>query len=321
VAAATYSGRVSVVIACHNEARFIGESVESVLAQTVPACEIVVVDDGSTDDTAQIVRSIPGVALASLPRGGVSVARNHGWQSTAGEFVVFHDADDRLLPNAIEAGLDAFGLHPDCGFVYGFARFIDASGASIGTVHAARRVTNANYEFLLAGSPPAPASAAMFRRAALEAVDGFRVGQELAEDVDLYLRVAHSFPVFCHEVTITEYRRHKGNTSARSPSRTLRAAHATLERQRPLIRDEPRLLAALEDGKRYFNGIFGDPVANEIFDLLRAGRMRRALGVLPVAFRYAPRALVRVSVHYVRRLPATAAKALSSISRSSVRPW
>jgi glycosyltransferase involved in cell wall biosynthesis len=265
--------------------------------------------DGSTDDTAGIVRSIPGVALTSLERGGVSVARNHGWRSTSGEFVIFHDADDRLLPNAIEAGLDAFALHAECGFVYGFARFVDASGASIGTVHAARRVTNANYEFFLAGSPPAPASAVMFRRAALEAVDGFRVGQELAQDVDLYLRVARSFPVFCHEVTITEYRRHKGNASARSPSRTLRAAHATLERQRPEIRDEPRLLAALENGKRYFNSILGEPVANEVFELLRAGRMRRALGVMSVALRYAPRPLLRVSVHYVRRLPAIAINA------------
>ena len=304
--APTHSGRVSVVIACHNEAAYIRESIESVLAQSVPAYEVVVVDDGSTDDTAGIVRSIPGVALASLPRGGVSVARNHGWRSTSGEFVIFHDADDRLLPNAIEAGLDAFALHPECGFVYGFAGFIDASGASIGTAHAARRVTNANYEFFLAGSPPAPASAVMFRRAGLEAVDGFRVEQELAQDVDLYLRVARSFPVFCHEVTITEYRRHEGNASARSPARTLRAAHATLERQRAEIRDEPRLLAALEDGKRYFNDILGESVANEVFQLLRAGRMRKALGVMPVALRCAPRSLLRVSVHYVRRLPAIA---------------
>jgi glycosyltransferase involved in cell wall biosynthesis len=295
-----------VVIACHNEAAYVRESIESVLAQSVPAYEVVVVDDGSTDDTAGIVRSIPGVALASLPRGGVSVARNYGWRSTSGEFVIFHDADDRLLPNAIEAGLDAFALHPECGFVYGFARFIDASGASIGTAHAARRVTNANYEFFLAGSPPAPASAVMFRRAGLEAVDGFRVEQELAQDVDLYLRVARSFPVFCHEVTITEYRRHEGNASARSPARTLRAAHATLERQRAEIRDEPRLLAALEDGKRYFNDILGESVANEVFQLLRAGRMRKALGVMPVALRCAPRSLLRVSVHYVRRLPAIA---------------
>ena len=321
MAAATQSGRVSVVIACRNEARYIGESVESVLAQTVPAFEILVVDDGSTDDTAAIVRSIPGVAVASLPKGGVSVARNYGWQSTSGEFVIFHDADDRLLPNAIEAGLDAFALHPECGFVYGFALFIDAGGAPVGTAHAARRVTNANYASLLAGSPPAPASAVMFRRAALEAVGGFRVGQELAEDVDLYLRVARSFPVFCHELTITEYRRHKSNSSARSPSLTLRACHATLERQRPEIREEPQLLAALEDGKQYFNGILGEPVAHEMFGLLRAGKVSKALRVLPVALRYAPRSLLRVSVHYVRRLPAVASKAFSSIGRSGVRSW
>ena len=94
----------------------------------------------------------------------------------------------------------------------------------------------------------------------------FRVGQELAQDLDLYLRVARLFPVHCHEETITEYRRHSGNTSARSPSRALRAAHATLERQRTGIDAEPQLLAALEDGKRYFNEIFGESIAFEIFE-------------------------------------------------------
>jgi Glycosyl transferase family 2 len=298
--------RVSVVIACHNEAPYVRESVESALRQSVPALEVVVVDDGSTDASAEVVEAISGIRLISLAKCGVSEARNRGWRSCSGELVLFHDADDRLLPNAVEAGLKAFERHPECGFVYGFARFIDAAGAPIDTAHPPRRVTNAGYEALLAGSPPAPVSAALFRRSALEAVDGFRVGQELAQDLDLYLRVARLFPVHCHEETITEYRRHSGNTSARSPSRALRAAHATLERQRTGIDAEPQLLAALENGKRYFNGIFGESIAFEMFESLRAGRIRSALSVLPIALRYAPGALVGAGGHYFRRAQAMA---------------
>jgi glycosyltransferase involved in cell wall biosynthesis len=297
---------VSVVIPCHNHVRYVRESIESALAQAVPPLEVIVVDDGSTDGSVDIIRSISSVRCISLAKCGVSVARNRGLAESAGEFVLFLDADDRLLPNAIEVGLQAFEHHPECGFVYGFAGFIDGAGAPIGTAHPPRRVTNAGYEALLAGSPPAPASAALFRRSALEAVGGFRAGQELAQDLDVYLRVARLFPVFCHQTTITEYRRHGGNTSTRSPSRALRAAHATLERQRAEIGEEPRLLAALEDGKRYFNGIFGESVAFEMFELLRKRKLRRFLVVLPFALRHSPGAVLDASAHYSRRLQAMA---------------
>ena len=300
------------MIPCHNHARHVREAVESALAQAVPPLEVIVVDDGSTDASVDIVLSISGARSISIERSGVSAGRNRGLAESAGEFVLFLDADDRLLPNAIEVGLQAFEHHPECGFVYGFAGFIDGAGAPIGTAHPPRRVTNAGYEALLAGSPPAPPSAALFRRSALEAAGAFRSGQELArgggllEDLDVYLRVARLFPVHCHETTITEYRRHGGNTSTRSPSRTLRAAHATLERQRAEIGEEPRLLAALEDGKRYFNRIFGESVAFEMFELLRKGKLRRFLVVLPFALRHSPGAVVGASAHYSRRLQAMA---------------
>ena len=292
--------RVSVVIPCHNVAGYIRESVESVLAQTTPASEIVVVDDGSTDDSAEIVEAIPGVRLISLPKRGVSTARNHGIEQTSGDFVLFHDADDRLLPDAIAVGLRAFELHPECGFVYGFARQIDARGSLIETDDP-RPVPNASYATMLAGSPPAPPSTLLFRRSALEAVDGFHTEREPTEDVDLYLRVARSFPIHCHGQTITEYRRHDENVSARSPSRTLRQAHAMFELQRPAIGDDPDLLAALDEGKRYFSAIFGESLGFEVFESLRAREIRKAASILPFALRHAPRGLLVAGGHYFRR--------------------
>lgn len=294
--------RVSVVIACHNAAPYIRESVESALAQTVPPLEVVVVDDASTDESREIVESIPGVRLIAMPKSGVSRARNEGFRSASGEFVVFHDADDRLLPTAVEVGLRAFAVHPECGFVYGYARQIDGAGEPVPTTDP--EPVEAGYATLLAGSPPVPPSTVLFRREAIEAVGGFRTEREPVEDVDLFLRVGRSFPVHCHGERVTEYRRHGGNVSAVSPSRTLRAALSTLELQRPEVEGQPDLLAALNQGKRYFTRLFGRSVGFEMFGALRAGDIRKALAISPFAFRHAPRGVLAALGHYFRRLPA-----------------
>jgi len=96
--------RVSVVIPCYNGARFLRESLESVRAQTRPPEQVIVVDDGSTDDSAEIAASTPGVELIRQANLGACLARNAGLARATGELLVFHDADDRLLPHALERG-------------------------------------------------------------------------------------------------------------------------------------------------------------------------------------------------------------------------
>jgi Glycosyl transferase family 2 len=93
---------VSIVITSHNYRAFIGAAVESALAQTVPASEVVVVDDGSTDGSAELVAAIPGIVAVRKPQGGQASAFNAGFARTTGDVVLFLDADDRLLPEAVE---------------------------------------------------------------------------------------------------------------------------------------------------------------------------------------------------------------------------
>ena len=150
----------------------------------------------------------------------------------------------------------------------------------------------------------------LFRRSALEAVNGFHSERKPTEDVDLYLRVARSYPIHCHGSIVTEYRRHGENVSARSPSRTLRQAHAMYELQRPGIGDDPDLLAALDDGKRYFSAIFGGSLGFEVFESLRAREFRKTASILPLALRHAPRGLLAAGVHYCRRGAAVASQRL-----------
>jgi glycosyltransferase involved in cell wall biosynthesis len=100
---------VTVVIPCYNQAHFLGEAIESVLEQTYPHYEIVVVDDGATDNTSEVASRYPGkVRLIRQENRGLSGARNTGIRHSEGEYMVFLDADDRLLPEALERALSAF---------------------------------------------------------------------------------------------------------------------------------------------------------------------------------------------------------------------
>src|SRR5215207_9860716 len=118
------AGLVSVVIPCYNQAHFLGEAIESVLDQSYPNFEIIVVDDGSPDDTSEVAGRYPEVRLVRQENRGLAGARNAGLSYSEGEYVVFLDADDRLLPEALEAGLKCLKAHSECAFASGRYRFI-----------------------------------------------------------------------------------------------------------------------------------------------------------------------------------------------------
>src|SRR5215211_9350661 len=102
------AGLVSVVIPCYNQAHFLGEAIESVLSQSYRNFEILVVDDGSTDNTSEVASRYERVRIVRQENRGLSGARNRGLREAKGEYVVFLDADDRLLPGALEASLGCF---------------------------------------------------------------------------------------------------------------------------------------------------------------------------------------------------------------------
>src|SRR5215212_6403385 len=119
---------VTVVIPCYNQAHFLGEAIESVLSQSYPHGELIVVDDGSTDETSEVASRYEGARLIRQENRGLAGARNRGLGEAKGEYVVFLDADDRLLPGALEASLGCFEAHPECAFVSGTSRPIAEDG-------------------------------------------------------------------------------------------------------------------------------------------------------------------------------------------------
>lgn len=239
---------VSVVLPCYRQAHFLGEALESVLAQEHPACQVIVVDDGSPDNVEAVIRQYPGVIYLRQENAGLASARNRGLAECSGEFVVFLDADDRLLPNALTEGARALSERPRCGFVWGFNRPIDAVGR---VIPADPRIFSggARYVDLLHENVVGPPLAVMFRRSVLDAVGGFCPDIKFSEDYEVYLRITRDYESYCHECLISEYRLHGANMSS-DLGGMLSGVLATLEKQKPLAQGDPELRRALRRGRQ-----------------------------------------------------------------------
>src|SRR5262249_28067826 len=122
---------ISVIIPCYNSARFLSETIESVIAESYPNLEIIVVDDGSTDSSAHIAAHYPGVRCLRQPNLGVAAARNNGLRSSTGDYIVFLDYDDRLVPGALKTNLKCLLDEPDCAFSFGDLQCINAAGVPL----------------------------------------------------------------------------------------------------------------------------------------------------------------------------------------------
>ena len=122
-------GLVSTIVPVHNRPAMLVEAVESVLAQSYRPLEVLVVDDGSTDDTPRVADCLaevhPEVRALHIPNGGPGVAREAGRGHARGEFVQYLDSDDVLLPGKFESQVRALGDDPDCGVCYGMTRYVE----------------------------------------------------------------------------------------------------------------------------------------------------------------------------------------------------
>ncbi len=111
---------VSVIIPVYNGGRYLAEAIESVLAQTYRPIEVIVVDDGSTDGSADVARSFSeSVHYFYQPNQGVAVARNTGIKNSSGELIAFLDADDYWAPNKLNVQVDFLLMHPNIGYILG----------------------------------------------------------------------------------------------------------------------------------------------------------------------------------------------------------
>jgi glycosyltransferase involved in cell wall biosynthesis len=291
---------VSVVIPCHDHGRFLREAVESVQRQTLPGIEIVVVDDGSTDETASVLAGLTGIHVIRQDCRGLSAARNRGWQASRGRYLVFLDADDRLPPTALEIGVAHARAHPEAAFVSGHHALIDATGAHTGT-GSMTCVTEHHYRALLRSNYIGMHATVVYRRETLDRFGDFDPSLRACEDYDLFLRVARQAPIVCHPDLVAEYRRHGANMS-RNRGLMLRSALTVLRRQRRHVRGRPADEQAYRDGVRFWRHLFGDPLLDEVPRAVAAREWGRTARALIVLAREHPWGLARRALSVARRL-------------------
>jgi glycosyltransferase involved in cell wall biosynthesis len=277
---------VSIVIPCYNQGHFLCESIASCRAQTYPHCEVIVVDDGSTDDTAAVSERFPATSYHYQRNQGLAAARNAGIRAAQGSYVAFLDADDRLKPHAVETNLNLLLDQPALAMVSGDHCYIDRAGHVTQEWTRAPVETN-HYRRLLEGNYIGCCSAVLFRRAVFDVVGGFDPRLAACEDYDLYLRIARQYEVGSHAVTIAEYRRYPSTMSDDS-ARMLTAAITVLRRQQRLVRGDENLERSYRTGLAYWQSYYGAALARELARGPRGSRLgwlRRVMTLL----RYAPR--------------------------------
>jgi len=271
---------VSVIIPCYNGEAFLKDAIESALAQSYPKVEIIVVDDGSTDRSSEIAQKLP-VRYIRQQNRGLTESRNLGIRESRGSYLVFLDADDRLRPEAIDTGLRALAQRPECAMAIGDHVFVSADGSYLGRSHKDCLLAF-HYEALLKSNFIEMISSVLFRRGVLDDLGGFDTKLRVAEDYELYLRIARAYPICCHSTIIAEYRIHDANASRNSelmPTMTLRV----LKSQARYIRGDLRRLVAFHEGHRGWRKQYGRQLASELarsFSTLRRDHLIRKLSLL-----------------------------------------
>ncbi|TGE06317.1 glycosyltransferase [Hymenobacter fodinae] len=223
---------VSIIITCYNYGHFLADAIESALNQTYKYKEIVVVDDGSTDNTREVVATYPEVVYIYQHNQGLSAARNTGITRSRGRYLVFLDADDWLLSDALNIGVAFLRNHPQAAFVAGSHKrvYMDGSPEEVKKMPIA---PNPYYWLLSLGNFIGMISTVMFTRWALSAFS-FDTSLRNCEDYDLYLNLTRHYPILQHQLLVAAYRIHQASMSA-DTEKMLNGVQVVLDRQRQHI--------------------------------------------------------------------------------------
>lgn len=227
---------IAVVVVCYNQGHFLADALDSVVAQTRPADEIILVDDGSVDETSHVANKYQNVRYIWQGNRGLSAARNTGLASTTSHFVLFLDSDDMLNPEALESALAAMLADPRCAFVYGGYRQVTTDRAEIAT-HNPISPCGAFDSLLRLGNYIAMHGTVLYNRTVLHDSGGFDPSLYSCEDYDVYLRLARHHYIGTYATIAADYRCYSGSMSGKALKMAASAravisrhAHTTSER-------------------------------------------------------------------------------------------
>lgn len=199
---------VSIIITSYNYVRFLPEAIESALHQTYPAVEVIVIDDGSTDDSVAVASNYD-ITILVQDNQGVSTARNNAAAAAGGKYILFLDADDMLYPDSIARLMARLqNASTDTGYAYGQMEYFDSrSGIFPSQEFDPQALARGNYI----------CATSLIRKDAFDAAGGFDRGFAHREDWEFYIRLLHKGyrGAFLAE-SVLRYRKHKEPTRGKS---------------------------------------------------------------------------------------------------------
>jgi glycosyltransferase involved in cell wall biosynthesis len=208
---------ISVILPTYNRGWIVTEAIESVLAQADVAFELIVVDDGSTDDTPRLLESYGNrIRVLRQPNRGVSAARNRGIRASTGALLAFLDSDDLWLPGKLAAQAAFFATHPDALICQTEETWI-RRGLRVNPGRRHRKESGMIFERSLHLCLVSP-SAVMIRRQLLDRVGLFDEDLPACEDYDLWLRVSCRYPIHLIDAALTVKRGGHDDQLSRQPS-------------------------------------------------------------------------------------------------------
>jgi glycosyltransferase involved in cell wall biosynthesis len=293
--------RVSVVIPTYNYAHTVGEAVASALAQTRPPLEVIVVDDGSTDDTpARLAAFGDAIRVVRQANAGLSAARNAGIRAARGEWVALLDSDDAFHPRKLELQADYLAADPSVRLL-GTGQFSDpaARWPAVADAPPGRRVT---VDELVVRSRFAPSSV-LFRRDVCDAVGYFDPALRSVEDRDFWIRAACRVPVAVLDAPLAFYREQPGSMS-RNPDK--------MEHFERVVIDKAFALPELAGRRLLRRKAVGLALASAAFEQWNVGRRGPAARRMARSFGWWPLPLGRPDV----KVPFARLRLLAAIARN-----
>lgn len=200
---------VSTIIPTYNRARSVGLAIDSALAQTHRDVEILVVDDGSKDDTAgALAKYGDRIRYLPKPNGGVSSARNHGLEHARGDAIAFLDSDDEWSPDKLARQVELLEARPEIDLVLTSMMVVDADRRDV-EVYSRRQTIPEDGHVLrhVLRNPAMTPSTAMLRTRVARAMNGFDRALPTAEDLDLHLRIALHHQIAVIDLPLVRYMR------------------------------------------------------------------------------------------------------------------
>jgi glycosyltransferase involved in cell wall biosynthesis len=208
---------VSILMPVFNGAAYVGRAIESALAQTYPDFELIIVNDGSTDNSAEVIRPYladPRIRYLAQPNGGVAAARNAAIRVAQGRYIGFLDQDDLWLPEKLRLQVQYLDEHPDVGLVHAVQSYIDSDGrhTRLSFDDGFAKVSGWCFKDLFIRNRIAVLTV-LARKSVLDSIGPLNETIPGGDDYEMWLRISKHFPIGHLDQVLAHYRTHESNVS------------------------------------------------------------------------------------------------------------